>query len=284
MNQNKSVEELLLYGKQYLKQCNIETSIDAQVILMYVLNFSKIDLFLKNKVIVTTDEQNKYIELLKKRGKGVPTQYIVGKQEFMSLDFLVNEETLIPRADTEILVETILNVDKNIKYILDIGTGTGCIPISLLHYSKDMKALAIDINLRALELAEHNACINNVEDRITFIQSDLFSNLPDKFINKFDAIVSNPPYIPTEDIESLMKEVKDYEPYIALNGGIDGLDFYRKITIQSQKYLKSGGFIFYEIGYNQAKDVSCILENSGFTNIHIIKDLSGLDRVIMANK
>lgn len=284
MNQNKSVEELLLYGKQYLKQCNIETSIDAQVILMYVLNFSKIDLFLKNKVIVTTDEQNKYIELLKKRGKGVPTQYIVGKQEFMSLDFLVNEETLIPRADTEILVETILNVDKNIKYILDIGTGTGCIPISLLHYSKDMKALAIDINLRALELAEHNACINNVEDRITFIQSDLFSNLPDKFINKFDAIVSNPPYIPTEDIESLMKEVKDYEPYIALNGGIDGLDFYRKITIQSQKYLKSGGFIFYEIGYNQAKDVSCILENSGFTNIHVIKDLSGLDRVIMANK
>lgn len=287
MSQNKSIEELLLYGKNYLKQLNDSTAVlDAEVLLMHTLNFSKIELFLRNKEMTTDTEQNNYLKFIKQRALGTPIQYITKNQEFMCLDFNVDSSTLIPRADTEILVETILNTSKinNIEYIMDIGTGTGCIPISLLYYLKNIKAVAVDISSEALKIAENNAYKNNVQNRITFIQSNLFNDISYDFIGKLDAIVSNPPYIPSNDIPKLMKGVRDYEPIIALDGGTDGLDFYRIITHYGQKYIRNGGFLFYEIGYNQSEAVSNIMKQQGIENIKIIKDLAGLDRVIIGNR
>lgn len=287
MSQNKSVEQLLNDGKKYLKNKKISTAvIDAEIILMHILNFSKVQLFSKNKEITTNIQQQKYFESIQQRAKNIPVNYITGIREFMSLDFEVNTSTLIPRPDTEILVETILTMSKKYKlnYIMDVGTGTGCIPISLLYYSKDMSAIATDISSHAIDTAKQNAIKNHVEDRINFIQSDLFTAIPNNLIGKLDAIVSNPPYIPTSDIEYLMKEVRDYEPSSALDGGKDGLDFYRAITIQGQKYIRSGGFLFYEIGYNQSVAVSDIMEKQSIKDIKVLKDLAGLDRVVIGKK
>lgn len=287
MSQNKSVEQLLNEGKKYLKDKNINTAIiDAEIILMHLLNFSKVQLFSRNKEITTDIQQQKYFEFIEQRAKNIPVNYIIGIKEFMSLDFEVNTSTLIPRPDTEILVETILGISKKyrINYIMDIGTGTGCIPISLLYYSKDMRAIAVDINNYTLETAKHNAIRHNVIDRIDFIQSDLFTNMPNELIGNLDAIVSNPPYIPTAEIEYLMKEVKNYEPSLALDGGNNGLDFYRAITIEGYKYIRNGGFLFYEIGYNQGIAVTNIMKEQNLRDIKIIKDLAGLDRVVIGKK
>lgn len=280
MNQNKTVKELLLYGKHFLKQQNIDTAyLDAEVLLMYVLNFSKVQLFSCDKQIVNDSDEQKYIEFINQRANRMPIQYIVQHQEFMSLDFQVNNYTLIPRADTEILVETVLDYSKtnNIKYILDIGTGTGCIPISLAYYS-DIKSVAVDIDDKTLQVAKYNAQKNNVLDKIQFIQSNLFNKVPNI---KFDAIISNPPYIPTDDIKNLICQVKDYEPLNALDGGADGLYFYRQITQQALKYIHSGGFLFYEIGYNQGDDITKIMKANNIKDIKIIKDLANLNRVII---
>jgi release factor glutamine methyltransferase len=287
MSQNNTIEQLLLYGKSILKEKNIESwAIDAQVLLMYVTKFTKVKLFSHNKQLLNDDECNYYRQLINKRSEGYPVQYITGIQEFMSLDFIVNSYTLIPRADTEILVETLLEVSKkqDIKRIMDIGTGTGCIPISLAYYNTAMKAIAIDISDGALEVARKNADKHRVSDKIEFIKSDLFENLSDEWIGKLDAIVSNPPYIRQEIIPSLMREVREYEPITALVGGIDGLDFYRKITKQGYQYIRQGGFLLYEIGYDQATQVTGIMQQQGFVNIQIIKDLAGLDRVVIGNK
>lgn len=287
MNQNKSVEQLLTYGKKILREKNSESwSIDAQVLLMYVTGFSKIKLFSHNKDIVSDDDCQKYIEIINKRSEGIPVQYITGVQEFMSLDFKVNDYTLIPRGDTEVLVETILGLvdEQHIESIMDIGTGSGCIPISLLYYKKSMKAIGIDISQGALDVAQKNSDKHNVSDRLNFIQSDLFSNISNELIGQLDAIVSNPPYIREDVIASLMVDVREYEPMTALVGGEDGLDFYKKITSEGYKYIRQGGWLFYEIGYDQAADVTDIMKNNGFINIKVIKDLAGLDRVVFGNK
>jgi len=276
-----------LWAKKQLKESKKESyAIDAQVLIMYVFGLSKVELILNSKLIAQESKAQIYKELVKKRAEGMPLQYITGTQEFMSLDFKVNTATLIPRGDTEILVETVQSFSKseNIKNILEIGTGTGCIPISLLHYDKGMRAVSADISSKALETAKINAELNNVADRIVFLQSDLFENISEDFQEKFDAIVSNPPYIPQSTIKTLMTEVKDYEPVSALDGGADGLDFYRNITEQGLKYIRRGGRIFYEIGCEQAKAVSSIMQSNGMYDIEVIKDLSGLDRVVTGKK
>jgi release factor glutamine methyltransferase len=219
--------------------------------------------------------------LIKKRSTKIPLQHITGKQEFMGLDFFVNEHTLIPRQDTEVLVETLIEEAK--KYnekrlnILDICTGSGCIGISIAHFFKESNVCAVDISEDALLVALKNKELNHVEN-INFLKSDLFSSLDNE---KFDIIVSNPPYIRTMEIEKLMEEVKIHEPFIALDGKEDGLYFYREITKKSVKYLKDGSSLMYEIGFDQAKDVSDILVENGFKNIKVIKDLPGHDRVVI---
>lgn len=211
-----------------------------------------------------------------------PVQYIIGGCEFMSLEFYVNENTLIPRADTEISVEYVIDKFKNCNKvnILDIGTGSGCIAVSLAYYLKNVNITAVDISENALKVAAENAGRNNVAEKITFLKYNILNGFSDNF-PELDCIISNPPYIESETIESLEKNVRDYEPLTALDGGKDGLDFYKAIINGCR--LKLGGALVLEIGYNQAAAVSELLEKSGrFKNIKILKDYGGCDRVATA--
>lgn len=269
-------------GKEFLKENNAEQyALDAEIIMMKVTGFTKVQLFTKNDYILNDEQADCYGRLLNKRALGVPTQYITGECEFMGLYFSVNESVLIPRPDTEILVETALDYIKkyNLKTIIDIGTGSGCIPVSLAKYS-DIKAYAIDISHEALQTAINNADINNVSEKITFIESNMFENVPSEIYGNVDSIISNPPYIPSDDISGLMREVKDNEPLTALDGGKDGLDFYRILTKEGKKLLRYDGFMFFEIGCEQAQEVCRLMKNEGFEDIVIINDLAGLERVV----
>ena len=229
-----------------------------------------------------TEEQEKYfLEMIKERLNERPIAYIIGNREFMGLDFFVQEGVLIPRPDTETLVEEIINICNNRTglNILDIGTGSGAITISLAKYLDKSHVISADISDIALEIASKNAISNNVDERIDFIKSDVFSNVPKE--EKFDLIVSNPPYIRKADIDGLDRQVKDFEPYNALEGGEDGLDFYRKITEESKYFLKNKGILAYEVGHDQAQDVSQIMQENGFEGIYTKCDLQGFERVVI---
>lgn len=283
MNHSNLLKDVIKWGKEYLKNNADETyNLDAEVLIMYVLNFDKVKLFTSNDYILKDFQINEYQNLIEKRAKGMPVKYITGKCEFMSLDFNVNINTLIPRPDTEILVESVIEKIKDKNYnekikIIDIGTGSGAISVSIAYYCKNTLITAVDISRKALDIAIENAKINNVYEKIEFIESDLFKNVK---YNNYDIIVSNPPYIKTDEIKTLMPSVKDYEPVSALDGGKDGLYFYRKICKNAKNYLKHGGMIFFEIGYDEAKDVYKIMKENGFYNIEVKKDLSNLDRVV----
>lgn len=282
MSLNK-LENMLRQASCKLKNAGVgEHQLDAQLFMMKVTGFTKVQLFTQNDHVLSCNEAAEFWEMVEKRVQRIPTQYILGRCQFMGLDFLVSEAVLIPRPDTESLVETILEYKKNypIHKIMDVGTGSGCIPISLVHYGID-SAIALDISVDALKVARENARLNNVSDKIQFINSNLFQNLNEKYCGKLDAIVSNPPYIAKEVIKGLMPEVKDYEPMIALDGGDDGLDFYKKIVSQGKKFLSPKGWMFFEIGYDQGEEVSNILRNEGFEDIVVKKDLAGLDRVVL---
>ncbi|MGL4790615.1 MAG: peptide chain release factor N(5)-glutamine methyltransferase [Anaerotignaceae bacterium] len=280
---NKQLKEVLIWGKSILKENCVDTfSLDGELFMMKATGFTKVQLFTKDDYVLSEEELNNFEEMIKKRIKPIPSQYILGECEFMDFMFKVNENVLIPRGDTEILVETILDYAKeyNLKRVLEIGTGSGCIPISLIKYGIDT-AVTVDISLKALEVAKENAEINGVYNKIEFVNSNLFTNVKNE---EFDAIVSNPPYIATEVISGLQKEVKDQEPMLALDGGADGLDFYRKIIPEGKKYLKENGWMFFEIGYDQGRSLVNLFEENGFTNAKIIKDLAGLDRVAIGRK
>ena len=211
---------------------------------------------------------------------GVPLEHITHQREFMKLNFYINENVLIPRQDTEILVEEVINIAKRIKNpkILDLCTGSGAIAVSLAKYLTESEITATDISNKALEIAKKNAKINEVENRITFISSDLFTNISEE---KYDIIVSNPPYIKRNVIETLDEQVRK-EPYMALDGGLDGLDFYRKIIKNSYEYLKYHGFLCLEIGFDQKIDVIELIENEEkFENTYSKKDLFDNDRIII---
>lgn len=280
MNQN-TVKKCLSFGKTFLKNAEIESySIDAEILLMEVLNFSKVQLFTKDDYVLSKDENKKYIELLNKRKNFMPVQYITNKCEFMGLDFKVNNHTLIPRSDTEILVECAIKFieENNFKTAIDIGTGSGAISVSIAKYCKNINVTAVDISEEALKIAQENASQNAVSNKIYFIQSNVF----DKITSKFDIIISNPPYIKTDIIKTLMPQVKDFEPVSALDGGIDGLFFYKKIISECKNYLNANGVIIFEIGYDQANAVSELLKNENFSKIKVTKDLAGLNRVVSA--
>lgn len=281
MNQSKTILLALQEAKQILKENKIESyALDAQLLLMHSIGFSKIELFTKDTFLLTKQQEQNYNQLIQKRVQGMPTQYLLGHCEFMGLPFIVKEGVLIPRPDTEILVETVLEICKRKKFqtIMDMCTGTGCIAVSIAYYTDINKIYGIDISACALDVAKKNAASNHVE--ITFLESNLFESVPIELVHQMDAVVSNPPYIPEKEINKLMKEVREYEPHLALNGGKDGLSFYRKIIEDSKQYLKKGGYLFFEIGYNQGKEVSSLLLKKEFTNIEIRQDLAGLDRVV----
>lgn len=275
------LKDVLKKGIEILKNCdNKAPALEAGVILSYVAKKDKIYLYTHSNEEFSEVDLKAYLNLMTIRAKGKPLQYITGHQEFMSLDFIVGEEVLIPRSDTEVLVEAVIAEAKKRgqekSEILDIGTGSGCIAISLAHYIAQSLVTAVDISPKALEMAKMNAAQLKVRDKITFIESSLFSEL----IFKFDIIVSNPPYIETDQIRTLQTEVKDYEPMNALDGGMDGLDFYREIVTKAPDYLKPHGLLAFEVGYTQADEVRQMMKKE-FEDIVILKDLSGNDRVVM---
>lgn len=263
---------------------NFSPSFDISIVLRDIFKLSKTDYLIGKDFTVSENDYSKALQALNDLKALKPVQYITGKCEFMSLEFIVNENTLIPRPDTEILVEYILNHFKQNSNrelrILDIGTGSGCIAVSLVHYLKNARAVCIDISEEALSVAEENAKAHKLSDKITFLRHNILSGFP-KSDFEFDCIVSNPPYIETSVVSTLEENVKGYEPISALDGGKDGLIFYREI-INSCK-LKKGGLLAFEIGYNQGGTVSELFNKSGrFKDIEITKDLSGNDRVVSA--
>lgn len=266
------------YGIELLSKANItDAAIDAGLLLEYAAHVSKSDIYAHGDMMLSDEEYERYVEALEMRAKHMPLQYITGTTEFMGLEFDVDDNVLIPRADTEILVEEVMRLGLSGMRILDVCTGSGCILLSLLHYSNECKGVGIDISDKALEVASHNA--EKLGLNATFVKSDMFESLSDE---KFDIIVSNPPYIQTEVIEGLDIEVKDYEPRLALDGDSDGLKFYRIIAKEAGAHLLPEGHLFLEIGYDEGEDVKELLSNDGYREISIIKDYAGLDRVVHA--
>lgn len=274
-----TIKQAITKGMIMLKSNNIESpKLKARLLLQYVLDKPRQYIIVYDNEEIDKQQQWQYFVNIEKLTKGMPLQHITHRQEFMKMDFFVNENVLIPRPDTEILVEEVIKIAS--KYtnpqILDLCTGSGAIAISIKRFITNADITAIDISEKALEVAQKNA--KRLNTKIKFMKSDLF-----KQINKakFDIIVSNPPYIKKEEIEKLSKEVQE-EPLIALDGGIDGLDFYRQIIEQSIDYLKTGSFLCLEIGYNQKNDVMKIIENNqNYKNTYCKKDLYGNDRIII---
>lgn len=275
------IKDILNEGVEILKQANIEDPIlKSRILLSYILKKEKEYLITHDEDELSDEIYKDFIEKIKRLKNGEPIQYITNKQEFMGIELYVNSDVLIPQPDTEILVEEIIflaqNTPKNLK-ILDLCTGSGAIVISLGKILRKCELFASDISPKALNIAQQNSIKNNTQ--ITFIESNLFENISEQF----DIIVSNPPYIETETINTLSKEVR-YEPLIALDGGKDGLEFYRKIITNAKKYLKENGYLALEIGYNQREKVEKILINNKYKNIYSKKDLSGNDRIVIAQK
>lgn len=276
-----TISEAIKKGMIELKNENIEEpKLKSRLLMQYVLNETRQYVIVNDMEQLDRVKEKRYFKEIKILKKGVPIEHITHQKEFMKLNFFVDKNVLIPRQDTEILVEEVINIAKkfNAKKILDLCTGSGAIAVSLAKYLPQAQITAIDISNDALKIAKKNSISNNVENQITFISSDMFTNLSEE---KFDIIVSNPPYIKTNVIEKLETQVKN-EPYIALDGGKDGLDFYRKIINESYKYLKYNGYLCLEIGFNQKNDVIKLIENTEtFTGIYSKKDLFDNDRIIV---
>lgn len=282
-----TVSEALLYGKSLLKKHGIESySIDAGILMAHVMKFSRGELLARGEFIVDDRRFDEYGKLLTLRLGKMPVAYITNSCEFMSLPFYIDENVLIPRNDTEILVEKTIEIARKNSCTLglEIGVGSGCVSTSMAKYCERLNMVGADISKKALEIAVRNARANNVEGKIAFCQSDLFDGLPEQINGKLDFIISNPPYIRSAVIETLDSGVKDFEPREALDGGADGLDFYRKIAGGAGQYLIAGGYLLFEIGYDQAGGVYNIMERNGFSDINVLRDLAGLDRVVYGRK
>lgn len=269
--------DLYAQGKDTLEKADIaEAALDARLLLEFVCKTDRTTLFAHPEMEVSQEQQEFFDALIAKRSDHIPLQHLTGQQDFMGLTFAVNEHVLIPRQDTEILVEEVMRDLHDGVHILDMCTGSGCILLSLLHYSNDTTGVGADLSVEALEVAQANAKRLGMSERVRFVHSDLFAAIDERF----DLIVSNPPYIRTDVIETLMPEVRDHDPRMALDGTADGLYFYRKIIEESEYYLKRGGQLFFEIGYDQAEDVSSLMQSHGYKEIEVKKDYAGLDRVV----
>lgn len=278
--------EICLWGKeQLLREKITDGELDARLLLEHICHTNRNTLLVHGDRAVSEEEEKAYKEAIDLRKKHIPLQYITGVQDFMGLKFQVNKNVLIPRQDTETLVEEVMRYLHDGDRILDMCTGSGCILLSLLHYSNECTGVGVDVSEKVLEVAERNVAgiaglsrpVSWEEGKVTLIQSDLFSRVPKE---KYDIIVSNPPYIASKVIPTLMEEVQEHEPLSALDGKEDGLFFYRRIIDESREYLKKEGMLFFEIGYDQAEVVSQMMEEAGFSDVTVVKDLAGLDRVV----
>jgi len=284
MKNNKNVwriDTILKWTRQYFGEKGVENPrLDAEVLLSHVLQKDRLYLYVHFDQPLEERELATFREAVKKRASRLPVAYITGSKEFMGLDFQVTPAVLIPRPDTEILVETALNLLAAVERpeILDIGTGSGAICISMLVNLPEAKGTTIDISSKAIAVARGNADKHQVAERLSFCQGDLFGPVSGR---KFHAILSNPPYIPAADIAGLTPEVQQ-EPSLALDGGKDGLDFYRRIIEEGRNYLATGGFIAMEVGIDQAQVVAAIAEATDFFKVSgIVKDYGGIERVVV---
>ena len=276
------VRDALEKASRELRKNNIYSyDSEAKYLMKYVLDEDDIFMITSLDEEITEEEEKAYFEVVEKRCAHVPFSYITGVKEFMGLEFRVNEHTLIPRPETENIVEYILyRYTGKSPEILELGVGSGCISISVARYIKDALVKGVDISREALETARENITLHGVDDRVSFYESDLFENVE----GTYDIIISNPPYIKSGDIEELESDVRDFEPRLALDGGADGLDFYRRISTEAADYLKENGMLIMEIGFDQADDVKKLLEEEGYRDIELIKDLAGLDRTVCARR
>ena len=280
------VKEIVAQAAIQLKEAGIEENqIDSWLLAEHFLGVSRQDIFLEPQKKISEADAEKYMQKVQLRLNHIPLQHITGHQQFLDFDFLVDENVLIPRPETELLVEQVVNYINNEMYnkndavkVLDMCTGSGCIAISVDRLCENAIVTGADISEKALKVAERNNVRNN--GNVFFVKSDLFENIKEKY----DIIISNPPYIPSGDMEELMEEVRDHEPHLALDGSNDGLKFYRKICKMAREFLNDNGKIFFEIGYDQGETVPEILRMNGFTNIQVLKDFAGNDRMVIAGK
>ncbi len=262
-------------GMERLRQAGIaEASLDARLLLEYVCGTDRNDMLLRGTREVADKDAQFYRRLLAERADHMPLQYLTNEQEFMGLPFYVDENVLIPRQDTELLVEEIMKDGHDGKRILEIGTGSGCIILSLLKYSNHCQGTATDISEKALDTARKNAGRLGLD--VELIRTDIAAGVR----GVYDIIVSNPPYIASGVIPTLMPEVKDHEPVLALDGGEDGLEYYRRILRETKELLTPGGKYYFEIGYDQGEAVKALLEEQGYRDVDVVKDYAGLDRVV----
>lgn len=280
-----TIMKILNWTKQYFADKGVENPrLDAEILLCAVLKCERINLYIDFERPLDESELAQFKQMVIRRAQGEPLAYILGEKAFMRNTFKVNKYTLVPRPETELLVEHLVRICEQINQeakILDIGTGSGAIIVSLLDYLPQAKGVGVDISAGALKVAKENAVNIGVSSRAAFLHSDLFTAIPDE--KKFDIIVSNPPYIPAKDISSLAKDVQN-EPHSALDGGEDGLDFYRKITAEASLHMAEDGMLAFEIGINQSEAVSGLCRENGFTAVAVGKDYAGIDRMVFAAK
>lgn len=276
-----TLEEAYRLGSTALDEAGIsDAGTDAWILLEHVTGVSRTRYYVNPRQSLSEDEEKSYLSYIEKRKKRIPVQHLTGVQEFMGLEFLVNEHVLIPRQDTEVLVETVWKDLESGMRVLDMCTGSGCILISLMKRMQTVSGedgihgVGVDLSREALQVAEANASKQNVG--AVFVESNLFEQVE----GTYDIIMSNPPYIRTSVINELQEEVKLHDPYTALDGKEDGLFFYREIIKKSKEYLKKGGRLYFEIGHDQGEDVKKLMEEAGFTQVTVKKDLAGLDRVV----
>lgn len=279
------IQELLKWGCEALNGIAYSNpQQETRLILSQLLGVDRSYLYAHGEQEVSEAEKIKFVQIIERRKSGEPLQYILGTQEFMGIDFKVGKGVLIPRGDTELLVNQIIKfIDEEFSgrtyRMLDIGVGSGAISLSTAYHKPEGDILGVDISREALMIAEENR--RNLRlDNVRFIESDLFSSIGEEYLESFNIIVSNPPYIPEGDLETLQKEVRIHEPAIALFGGEDGLDYYREITPQAKKYLAFGGLLIYEIGAGQGPDVAEIMKKNGFKAVSVEKDLENRDRIV----
>lgn len=281
-----SIGRILKWTESYFTEKGMETPrLDAEVLLSHVLKKERIYLYVHFDEPLETGELAEYRELVKRRIQHVPVAYLTGNREFMGLEFEVTPAVLIPRPETELLVQTAIEGLREVegeKLFADIGTGSGAICLSVLHYVPGARGETVDISAEALKIAEKNGARLGVSDRIEFHEGDLLEPLKGR---RFHAVLSNPPYIPNGDIEGLAREVRDAEPRLALEGGSDGLDFYRRLSREAPDFLEKDGFLAMEIGIDQAQPIRRMLETEGWTSkLEVYKDLAGIERVVVAWK
>lgn len=280
-----TIKKLLLWTTHYFQEHHLDSPrLDAELLLAHVLHKQRIYLYTDFDLIVEPSELSLYREYIKKRVSGISTAAIIGEKEFMGLTFKVNEDVLIPRPDTETWLEKVIQYHRNEQglYVADLGTGSGAILLSFLYYCKEDTGVGVDISEKALAVAEENGKNLKMNDRVTWRRGDYLTALEEGEL--FDGILTNPPYIPTGDIRGLAEEVR-HEPMNALDGGADGLTFYRKLAEGAAEHLKDGGFLAAEFGIHQAADVVNLLKETGkFDSFEVITDYGGIERAVYCRK